>query len=202
MPRLKHRFDDFLHINAVPGVTIKHKDYFHMKDMYEIMHEWLIDEGWATRADETFPERFYYQRETQKAGRELWIFWRLEKFPYNTYNSYYKFFLDIDFHIILMKDVEVVRHGLKYKTHHGEPEIRFTSNVIMDWQGKWAKNWFLKHVHEAFRKRIFWKELDTHKRELYRETYRFQEMLKTYLKLSTYLPEPEGEQFYRTEDFD
>ena len=173
-----------------------------MRDLYEALHEYLIEEDWVLRPDEKFPERFYLQKEVQNVGHELWIWWRFEKFPSNIYNSYYKYILDIDFHVILLKDVEIVRNGIKYKGHHGEPEIKIWAKMITDWQGRWDSHWLLKHFHEPFKRRIFKRELDMHRRQLYREAFRLQEAIKTYFKLRTYLPEPEGQQFYKNEDFE
>jgi hypothetical protein len=204
MVTLKNRWDANKGnlIIAADAVTVKHKDYFNMRDLYEVLHEFLVEEGWCSRRDELFPERFYLQKEVQNIGNELWVWWRFEKFPSGIYNSYYKFVMDVDFHVILLKDVEIVRQGVKYKGHHGEPEIKIWGKIITDWQGRWDSHPILKHLHEPFKKRIFKRDMEMHRRQLYREVYRFQEAVKTYFKLRTYLPEPEGQQFWRNEEFE
>lgn len=181
---------------------LKHKDYFSMKGLYVVMHEWLVDEGYATRSDPDFPETFYLHREVGgTAGNELWIWWRMKKFPNNVFNSYYRYRIDIDFHIILLRPAEIMYEGQKFKADWGEPEITVTATCESDWQGTWKNHWFLKNFHDIFWKRIFKNEFEAHKNELYREAYRFQEAIKTYLKLKTYLPEPELHRFYRKEDY-
>ena len=118
MVAIRNRLDRIKgYITAVDAATVKHKDYFNMRDFYVVLHEWLIEEGWAQRVDEQWPERFYLQREVQNIGNELWIWWRFEKFPHGIFNSYYKWQMDVDFHIILLKEVEIVRNGiLTHKT--------------------------------------------------------------------------------------
>lgn len=180
---------------------IKHKDYFSMKGLYEILHEWFVDAGYATRTDSEFPETFYLHRDTTKSGQELWIWWRFEKFPNNVYNSFYKYQINLDYHLILLREAEIMYEGQKFKANWGEPEISVTATCVSDWQGTWQKHWFLKNFYTIFWKRIFKAEFEAHKNELYREAYRLQEAMKTYFKLKTYLPEPELHRFYRKEDF-
>ncbi|MFH1316778.1 MAG: hypothetical protein ABII01_04625 [Candidatus Woesearchaeota archaeon] len=198
---VKHRLEGD-YITAIDGAVLKHKDYFNLKDLYVLMHEWLVQYGWCTRADEDFPEKFFLQKEAQQSGKELWIWWRLEKFPDGVYNTYYKYQLDIDVHVILLKDVEVVRNGVKFKAHHGEPEIKLNARVVVDYQNKWKNHWLLGSFYEVFRNRVFKVPFSMHRRELYREIYRFQEHMKTYFKLMTYLPEEEGEQWQINEDYE
>ena len=50
----------------------------------------------------------------------------------------------------------------------------------------------------VFYRRINKRNFEMHKKQLYRESYRLQEAVKTYFKLSTYLPEIEGQKFYET----
>ena len=199
MANVKHRYGDKEYREVVFDSRIKHKDFFHMKHLYILMHEWLVEEGWATRHDVEFPEQLYLQREHQKAGRELWIWWRMRKVP--SKNTYYRYDLDIDIHVILLKDVEVMHNNLKYKANWGEPEIKLFAKIVSDYQDKWKNHWLLKHFQTLFWKKIFFKDFEMHRKELYRDIYRFMEALKSYLKLKTYLPEPESQQFYMDEDF-
>ena len=50
---------------------VKHKDFFHLKNLYTLLHEWLVEEGWGTRTDPDFGERLYLHRFTQQSGQEL-----------------------------------------------------------------------------------------------------------------------------------
>lgn len=205
MARLAHIRDKYQkdYVDAFPpaGSTVKYKDYFHMKLFYEMLHEWLVEEGWCTREDADFGEDLYLQRENQVSGTELWIWWRLKKKP-EGYSSYYRWEIDIDIHVILMKDVEVVRNNMKFKIHNGEPEIKIFARLVVDAKREWRNHWFLKNFHELYKKRILKPDIAIKRRHLYVEAYRLQEMVKTYLKLRTYIPEQEGQQFHLTKDFD
>ncbi len=200
MPKVYHKYDDVDYLEVVDDTRIKHKDFFHMKNLYIIAHEWLVEEKWAARKDSDFPEALYLHRFTQEAGQELWIWWRCEKIP--TDNTFYKYVLDIDWHVIGLEDAEVVHNGMKFKANTGEPEFKIYGKLVYNYTGVWKNHWFLKYFYPLFANRIFLKNLQVHRREFRHDIYRFKEAMKTYLKLKTYLPEPEGQRFYYTEDFE
>lgn len=171
---------------------VRHRDYFHLKNLYYMLHEWIVEEEWASGDDEKFPEKLYLQRDTQKSGSELWIWWRLEK----EINNYFKYILNFDYHVILLRDAEIMSEGQKFKTNWGEVELMISAFVEIDHNKEWRNHPLLKYIHEIWQKRIYKKNIDMHVLLLYREAYRIQQLAKTYLKLKTYLPEPEGEQFW------
>lgn len=197
MSNIKHRYTDFKK-EYIPAASfkLKHKDYFSWRYLYILMHEWLVEEGYADRNDADFPEERYLHRENQKSGTEVWVYWRLQKKPVP--NSFFRYDFDVDVHIVLMKDAEIMVDGKKYKVNWGEPEVKVWSKVVFDPIREWEKSPIMSRLKFAFYKRINKKNFEMHKKELYRESYRFQEAVKTYFKLSTYLPEVEGQNYYKT----
>lgn len=191
MVKIKHSQDGKM-IVEVTSFMVRHRDYFHLKNLYTMLHEWLIEEGWATRADADFPETLYLERETQKSGDELWIWWRLKK----DVTSYYRYVLNIDYQVLLLRDAEVMHEGHKFKTKWGQVELIFTAYLELDYNREWREHPILKNIHDIWVKRIFKKNIEAHKLILYRDAYRIQQATKTYFKLKTYLPEPETEQFW------
>ncbi|MDP2750220.1 MAG: hypothetical protein Q8O89_05285 [Nanoarchaeota archaeon] len=182
---------------------VKYKDFFHLKKLYIMVHEWLVEFGWYSQVGfkardySNWPEWFYLQRESQKRGTELWAWWRLEKTIEGV--SYWRWKMDINWHGILIKDTQVMHKGVKFDTNWGVIEVAVKAEVVADPDGEWAKHWLLKNVNDLFRGVIFKNEMQRHKLELYREAYRLQEAIKSYLALKTYLPEPEAEaHFYPT----
>ena len=197
MPKIKHRYTDFGKEYLVAAqFKMKHKDYFSWKYLYTLMHEWLVEEGYATRDDTTFPEMQYMHRENQKSGNEVWLYWRLQKQPVP--NSFFRYDFDVDVHIVLMKDAEIMVEGKKYKVNWGEPEVKVWAKVIFDHKKEWEKSPVMSKLKQVFFKRINKRNFEMHKKQLYQEAYRFQEAVKTYFKLSTYLPEVEGQNYYET----
>ena len=191
MVQIKHTQDGRL-MREVANFRVRHRDYFHLKNLYITLHEWLIEEGWATREEEDFGETLYLQRETQKSGNELWIWWRLDK----EINSYYKYILNIDYHVIMLREAEVMHQGQKFKTNWGEVELIIRAFVELDWKKQWRNHRMLSQIHGVWMRRIYKKSIDQHILTLYRDAYRLQQTAKTYCNMKTYLPEPEGDQFW------
>ncbi len=195
MVDIKHRYTDFDQDYLVAAqFKIKHKDYFSWKYLYTLIHEWLVEEGYGTRDDKSFPEVMYMQRENQKSGNEVWVYWRLTKNPVKS--PFWRYDLDIDIHLVLLKDTEILFDNKKYKVNWGEPEVKIWAKCVADYRREWTKSPFMKKLKKIFYKRIIKRDFEMHKKELYREAYRLQEAVKTYFKLSTYLPEIEGQKFY------
>ena len=195
---LKHKYDGKDQV-VVTSWRLKYKDYHHLKNLYTTMHEWLVEEGWATRSDQDFPEDYFVMREKpHEGGNEVWWWWTVKKTPVDKggQNSYYQWVMDINVHVILLKDVEVIHEGQKFKTNWGEPEIKAEARLIMDKDDVWKKHPLLKYFNTIVHKRILLEKFQAQELELYRECYRFQEAIKTWLQMKTWLPEPELGKFW------
>lgn len=200
MAEIKHRHEGVNLLPVASGVVIKYKDYFGLSRIYALMHEWLIQEGWCTRADEKFKEIFYLHREKQKGGDEVQWWWRLDRLPHPG-DEYFKYELDINAKIILLESVEVIQDNKKFKTNKGEIELTLNAYLILDHKKIWAKHPMLSHFHKLYMNRIKKNTIETVKKELYWEVFRLQDAIKTYLQQSTYLPEAEFGKFEPVADY-
>lgn len=198
MALVRHRYTDVTYRELLDDTRIKHRDKFHMKYVYMLAREWLIEHGYCDRSDPNFPEELYLHRFTQKSGQEVWIWWRFEK----KMNPFVYYHLDIDWHMIGLKDIEVIHNGMKYKANSGEPEFKIYAKVIVDPPKNWKENRFLNGIFEIFWKRMYKSQLDNFRKDLYRDTFKFKEAMKTYFRLKTYLPEPQSERFWLDEEFE
>jgi hypothetical protein len=179
---------------AVDRARIKFKDNFHAKNLYYFMYDWLVQQAWEPRKDEEFHEIFIGQNESAPGGSELWWYWR----PRKIVNEYIKWVLDINVHIILLRKVEIMKDGEKFKTNWGEVEIILKSRLQLDWKGKWQKHPILKHFEKIYRDRLYKEEIGREKKKLIHETYRLQGAIKDFLGLErTGTDESEGDFFPR-----
>jgi hypothetical protein len=191
--------------NAVQAAVfrVKFKDIFNLKEFYKAMHEWLLEYGWSsTEADglkiedgKDHYETLYLEKEHPGGNKEMWWWWRLQKLPVP--NSYYKWHMDIDSHILYMLPAEVMRDGKKLKVNKGEVETKVWAYLEFDYKGQWSHHPILKMFNNVFPNRIFKKELyEDHKMELYREMYIFQAFMKRWFKLKSFLPYEEITPFF------
>jgi hypothetical protein len=191
-PEIKHKYSDSVKKIIIDDTRVKHKDYFNMKYLYMMCHEWLIEHNWGPSDDKKWPEKYYMHRWTANGGEEIWIWWRMRK----EFSKFLKCDLDIDWHIIGMENAEMVKNGKKFKVNKGEAEFKIYVKLIFDPQHDFEKGKFLRSIKETFWQRIYYKEILAQRKQLYHDVYEFKQAVKTYFNLQNYLPEPEGSKFW------
>lgn len=182
----------------LPDLEIIYRDVWVMQYLYRVMHYWLIENGWMDSRgspDHQSMEILYMERRGttfSPSHRELRIWWRLKKQPIFLVSRYYEYRMDVDFNVIQMTDVEIMKDGQKVKAQHGELRLMIKPYIILEAEGgEWSKHPILKFIESYFRARILKRTLEDHKKELYRDAYRFQGMIKKYLELKTFMPDME-----------
>ena len=199
MPLLKNRQADFSGPDFIPCVeyTVSYKDAFNLDYLYMLLYEWCIDQTFTKRGeDQDFPEVSYLQREHPQFGKEIWIRWRLER---DSGSKFFKDYLDVDIHVVGLKDVELLIQGKKTKAHKGEIEFKVKSVLQLDPKKDWEKP-FLKHFKTLWFRRIIGSKVGFHKAKLTNTTLDLQAAIKTYLKLPQFKPEAEARQFWAKKD--
>ena len=183
---------------SIPEFKIKYNDVFSLRNLYIMLHEMLLEEGWMgidSEKDHEDIETFYsenvYQRGIHKGGKELWFWWRAYKFPEGKYSGYFRNRLDIDAHVVYLQNVDVVHQGNKMTAQKGEIEMFFRARIELDYKGEWEKHKFLKYMKPIYEKRIMHAEIEKREKELWRDAYRIQAKLKQFLQLRTFTPVPE-----------
>ena len=186
-------------IASVPEFRVKYNDIFSLRNLYIMLHEMLLEEGWLGKEGnntehediETLYSENVYQKGIHRGGKELWFWWRALKFPEGKFSGYLINKLDIDAHVVYLQNVEVVHQGKKMNAQKGEIEMFFRARIESDYNGEWDKHWFLKHVKPIYEKRILHTEIEKREKELWRDAYRIQSKIKQYLQLRTFIPVPE-----------
>lgn len=196
MTLIRHRYDTEEVVKYIgdpnAGILILSREVFNMAYAYFLMHEWLIENDYATRNDWEFPEKYFMQRDSP-AGYELRVRWRCVK--KKTRDPLFHYKMDINWWALAVKDTEVVVKGKKLKMNTGELEIKLFPRMVLNpdyIKGPYARQFFKKF----FLKRIIKKKVEALRKDLFDDAYRLQEALKTYLKIETYLEEPELKKFF------
>ena len=185
-------------IEKVAGFSVKQKDVIDLGLFDEAMHEWTVNNGYASRDDQAFPETLMLQRVSGDGAREIWFKWRLEKVPPDTGNKSdprFIYQMRINVHTLAVKKTEVVRDGQKLKLDKGEVEVIVTANLITDPNKTWEKSSLPDFVKKWLWKRAMLGEIDKHRKSFMREAYNFGDMIKRHFYLHTLTPEPQGEFF-------
>jgi len=192
MPLLKHRYTDVA-AKLVTKYTINRKDLLQLDNLYLLMHEWLVEHNYVTRDDFAFPEKYYLHKDGP-GGKEIWWRWRPTRSPMHN-NQRWRFDLDIDVHVLMLKDAEAVINGKKFKAQSGEVEIAVAANLIEDPTGQLQKSVF-KDFKKMLYTRMWKQQAKMLEDELYRESLAFRDAINTFLTIETYLPTKEWPEFW------
>jgi hypothetical protein len=180
----------------ISKLVIENEDTFHLKNLYKLIKEWVEEEGfvdiYGERGGSGNPETFYLERISASGSKEHRIRWRLLKTPNNS--NYYRFFLKLDFITINMKSIEVMHQGYKMKTDRGDVIINIEAWLQLDYKDEWKDAPIInsQFFQKLFRNRIYKEQIESHKIDLYKASYRLQNTIKQYLKLKTLyeMPKP------------
>ena len=183
---------------SIPEFKVKYSDVFSLRNLYIMLHETLLEEGWVGKDwskehedIETLYSENVYQRGIHRGGKELWFWWRAMKFPEGKYSGYLINKLNIDAHVVYLQNVEIVHQGKKMTAQKGEIEMFFRAKIELDYKHEWEHHWFLKHMKPIYEKRIIHTELAKREKELWRDVYRIQAKIKQFLQLRNWMNVPE-----------
>ena len=185
----------------IPIFSIRYSEVFSLRNLYVTMHELLMEEGWLgfegnedgllTHSDiETLYSESTYQKGIHKGGKEYWVWWRAKK-HHERGSAYFLNTLDLDWHIVSLQEREIVHQGKKMNTQWGEIEMLFKAKIISDIGHSWEKHSLLKHFKHIYENRIMLSHVEKREKDLWRDVYRIQSKVKSYLKLRTWMPTPE-----------
>ncbi|MFH1072038.1 MAG: hypothetical protein V1743_01260 [Nanoarchaeota archaeon] len=169
---------------------IEHEEVFHLKNLYKVMFEWLLEEGYSDmfiKGNNNF-ENLYYERILQGGDKEHHIWWRCQLVPSD--NGYYRYVLKIDFQTLTMGTKEIMHQGMKFKTYEGDLILRCEAWIQLDYKNEWENHWLLKYFDEAYRKRLYKKNVEIYKQDLYNTAYRLQTFVKEFLMLKSPIEMP------------
>jgi len=176
--------------------SLNFKHIFSFEYLYKRVREWLIEEGYCGEGPDWI-EKLYLERIDGRGAKQIWVWWRMNKSPYPN-NPFFKFYLDVDYHVLNLTTQEIVVEGSKVKTNKGECEIFITAKMELDPSGAWDKNFMLKskYLQKFYLNRIYKEQIEKTEDELVRDASRLLGAVKQYYQLESWLPEYAGPGFH------
>lgn len=165
------------------GFEIEFDDVFNFKGLYKMIYEWLTIEGFITSETEKIMETLYLDINRQGSGQEVWVWWRTTRQD----NDFYKRIINIDFHILAMKQVEAVVNGQKIPANKGDLTIFIDPIAILDPEDKWEKNTITSAFLDPFKKRIYKPELEAQETDFQDSVKRLNDAVKQYLEMKAFV---------------
>ncbi len=161
---------------------ITHRDVFHLKNLYKLIHEWLVDEDFkaADTNDDKF-EYMYLDRTIASGEKEHIIWWRAVDNPRG--NNYYRYFIKIDWQTLYVKKIEIMHKGHKFKTNNAEVSLKVEAWLQLDYQDKWKNSPLLSFFDRWFRERFYLENIKKYKDDLYVTAFRLHNTIKQYVQM-------------------
>ncbi len=170
---------------------IKYEDVFDLKELYKAIRDWLISNEYETVKSSENMEKFYLEKLNPNGAKEMWVWWRSSRKPHNS--KFFKYHMNVDFHVLGLKDVEIMHQGQKIKANKGEVEVII--NCVLETEAEFEiKKTIFAPIANLFKKRIYKKEIDAHKVDLKGDLVKLQGFVKEFLELKSFLPK--SEMFY------
>lgn len=143
----------------IARLEVKSTTTFSFPDVYTALHDFMYENGFCNDADAGFPEKFYSESRTQTKGKEIWVWWRFKK-PYSGTggSSFVNVLIDIDFHGIGIRDLEIMYNDKKIGVNKGKIEIVIRGRFEIDPNDKLKKS-FIGSFMDSFINKYWRKEL-------------------------------------------
>jgi hypothetical protein len=168
----------------VGHAEVKSTDVFDARSLYRQLHDWLVEQDYASYYDPYFPEKLYWETRPQTGGAEYWIWWRPVKEGIEG-NTFWRRVITIDLHGVGITNVEIMYQGKKLKVNKGKFEVILDARLEIDIGGKWMKSWLMKPLLEPFWKRIYYHEIEMHKKEVKADLAAIQDLCKKFFIIGT-----------------
>lgn len=159
---------------VVKSLKVVYKGLFDISDLYKEIKSWLDHKGYGDENSD-FKEETYVER-LKGDSKQIEVKWICEKEA----SDYSKNKITITFFVVGLSDAETDWKGKKIKTNQGEIEINISSELITNASGKWDPNSLMKKIYE---KLIVKDRIQNEMIELYKDTYKLQDTIKTFLEL-------------------
>lgn len=167
-------------------LDLRHKKSpFKMTPIYEMMHEWLMDEGYKPEGpSDTFYEKYYWQSTNQR-GKDIWFWWRSFAGEDKTMSKYFEYHIDLEVQILGLNDTEVIINDKKEKMNLGEVNFSMRGYLLFDPKGELQKHPFVAFFYETFAKRWLRDQVVMHRDKVREDLYKLYGMIKKYLEHTT-----------------
>lgn len=153
---------------------VKQRGLFDFKDLYSFMFDYLMDENY-----DVF-ERKYVEK-VKGDSKDVEIEWEAMK----EISDYFRFVIKAYWIILGMKTVEVQKEGKKIKMDSGVVEIKFTAELVKDYENRWENAPFWKFLRGIYDRYIVRTRIEQYEERLLEEVNEYVAQAKSLLAIET-----------------
>lgn len=154
--------------------ALKKRGIWNFNELYHFCYDWFQKEDYILMEQQ-------YTEKMQDAGKELILKWS----SYRKITDYFKFVIDVDWHILGMNPIEVERDGKKIKSNKGEVKITVKGILVKDYESRWEDKPLWKFLRGIYDNYIIRTTVDDFEDRIIEKAVEFFDDVKAYLELST-----------------
>jgi len=151
---------------------VKQKGVFDFAELYNFTYNWFVDKDY-------FIVEKVYTEKAQPDGKEVEIEWEAKR----KISDYFRFVIKVNWRILGMKDVEVMKEGDKVKINKGYPEIKVKATLEKDYEHRWEGNALLKFLRGVYDRFVIRGRIESYEEKIYQEADEFLAQTKAFLAL-------------------
>lgn len=155
-------------------LKIRYKGLFDWTGVYRLVHDWLVKNQF----------RFYEKRYKDKLDTALGNELEVDVYGEKEVTEYYKYRVDVAYHLWESREVPVVVNGKQTKLWQGRVHIAISGKVITDWQGRYKDGKMNKMMETFLNKVVLKNEIEMkHIDPLDKDLHRLESDIKKLLKI-------------------
>ncbi|MFA5484751.1 MAG: hypothetical protein WC260_00655 [Candidatus Pacearchaeota archaeon] len=152
--------------------TIKKKGYWNYSELYSFCFNWLKDNGYGIKESE-------YVEKLSDFGKEIQLKWEGSR----KVTDYFKFVINVEWHILGMSDAVIERDGKQEKTNKGEIKLSVSADLVKDYEDNWDKKPMIKFMRGIYDKYIIRTTIDNYGAVLKTDFGEYISQIKSFLEL-------------------
>ncbi len=150
---------------------IKYVGIVDFDGLYRMMVDWFTDRKYD-----------FYEKLYKDKPPEL----ELEWIAMRKVDDFYKYQIEIYFHLWDVREVDVIKDGVKKKMIECRMMIWFDPILIIDWQDKWKGGWMVEKMFSFYTKNVIKREIELKYGDpLWYHTYNLMTRVKEHLGMET-----------------
>ncbi len=153
---------------------IKYDGLLDFSEFYKFCYQWLTEERGFDLAETAYKEKI------KGDSKEIDIEWKGS----SKVTDYFKFEIKVEFQVLGLKDVEIVKEGAKIKMNKGGVGIKIKGTLIRDYQGKFEINASKKFMRSIYEKWVIPSRIEEYEGKLVGICDEFLSQAKAFLDLS------------------
>ena len=162
---------------------IKYRGVFDCDGLLRLVYNWLSEYQMEVH------ESKYKHKVPDSRGAED----EIAIYGFRRTNAYIKNYITADFHFWDMKDVDVIRNGVKQRMTSARMKVNLIPRVEMDFQRRFPNSPFYRGLQDFYHKYIMRKDIENYwEDELYYHTLKLHQKIKEFLDMETKTNASEG----------